>query len=288
MADVLPEAADDLDALAPETALATTVVIPVWGESYVSYLAGAVDSILSQDRRARVLLVDNAAGLAPVEREDVEVLRCPRRVSLGYARNAGLEAVSTPYVLFWDADDVMLPGTLARLEATLDRNSGAIAAVAGIVEAPGVPHPWPRPLSARLARRPRLLALAQAVTHMFPTTGAALMRTEVVREAGGFGDFGGPEDWVLGAAIAFRGRVEFDPHPGRLYRQHDASLRGLGIGFAVRIKAAAAVRRRLRTGPGVPRVVRAAAPALAPLQLLVIFVVGPVARAAAGLRGAVR
>ena len=286
MADVLPEAADELDAVAPGTALATTVVIPVWGEGYVSYLEGALDSILAQSRRVRILLVDNAAGLAPVEREGVEVVRCPRRLSLGFARNAGLEAVSTPYVLFWDADDVMLPGTLERLEATLDRNAGAVAAVAGIVEAPGVPHPWPRPVSARLARRPQLLALAQAITHMFPTTGAALMRTAVVREAGGFGDFGGAEDWVVGAAIAFQGRVAFDPHPGRLYRQHDASLRGMGIGRTVRVRAAAAVRQRLRTGPGVPRVVRAAAAWFAPFQLLVIFVVGPVARAVAWRRAA--
>ena len=45
----------------------------------------------------------------------VHTIHLPARVSVGAARNAAVEHTSTPYVLFLDADDRLLPGTLAFL-----------------------------------------------------------------------------------------------------------------------------------------------------------------------------
>lgn len=254
-----------------------TVVIPVW-DSYVDrFLADAVDSVLRQDLDARVLVIDNASRPPVGELPGVEVLRSPERLTVGGARNLGLSAVRSPAVLFWDADDEMLPGTLRRLEERLDATAGVVAAAAGILERPGVAHHWPRPVAEILARRPWAFALAHTLSSQFPTTGSVLLRTAAVLDAGGFADADGGDDWVLGASLAFRGRVVFDPRPGRIYRQHADSLSAAWT-LPDYVDHARHVRRRLRHDRAVPWLVRRGALALAPLQLLVVFVVGPLAR----------
>jgi glycosyltransferase involved in cell wall biosynthesis len=256
----------------------TTVVIPVWGADYVTrYLPEALDSIL-RDATLRIVVVDNEAERPVTARPHVEVLRAPRRLTAGGARNLGLSAVRTDTVMFWDADDLLVDGSVAKLRRILERRPRAVAAVAAILERPGVPHHWPRAISRRLARRPRLLALANALTSQFPTTGAALLRTAAVRDAGGFADATGGEDWALGAALAFRGSVVHDAHPGRIYRRHGDSVSAQLRVFPDHMRHARVVRRRLRGDPRVPALMRAATRALGPLQFLVIAVIGPLAR----------
>ena len=58
----------------------------------------------------------------------------------------------------------------------------------------------------RLARRRRLFAVIAQVFNPFTTTGPAVMRTEVVRDAGGFPeDIAFFEDWALSGSLAVRG-----------------------------------------------------------------------------------
>lgn len=262
-----------------------TVVIPIW-DSYIDrFLSDAVDTIRSQDLDARIVVVDNASSPPVGELLGVEVVCSSRRLTVGGARNLGLSAVQSPAVLFWDADDRMLPGTLRRLQERLDSNSDAVAAAATILEQPGVPHHWPRAIARLLARRPRAFALAHTLSSQFPTTGSVLLRTEAVRDAGGFADADGGDDWVLGVSLAFRGRVVFDRDPGRLYRQHEGSLSARWT-HSNRVDHAREVRSRLRHDRGIPWPVRRAACVLAPLQLIVIFVAGPLARRCSGSRGA--
>ena len=52
----------------------------------------------------------------------------PRRMTVGGARNTGLGHVTTPYVYFQDADDLMGPGTLRRLQAELEAHPEAVLA----------------------------------------------------------------------------------------------------------------------------------------------------------------
>jgi glycosyltransferase involved in cell wall biosynthesis len=252
--------------------------VPVWGEPYTgAYLEDALDSIAAQDGVGPIVVVDNCAGEPLPARQDVEIVRSPRRLTLGAARNLGLAAVRTPAVMFWDADDVMLPGTLRRLEQALGRDPAAVAVAAAILERPGVEHHWPRPASRALAARsPRAFALAHAVLSQFPTTGCVLLRTDAVRDAGGFPDAGAGSDWVLGAALGFRGRVAFDPRPGRLYRQHGASI-SASRGMRDRLASARDVRARLRSDARVPAAVRHAGLLIGAAQLIAIAA-GPLAR----------
>jgi glycosyltransferase involved in cell wall biosynthesis len=248
-----------------------SVVVPAWGAYARGPLDEALASLQGQDLPARIVVVDNASDPPVAPRPGVDVVRSPRRLTLGGARNRGLAEVRTPYVLFWDADDLMLPGTLARLRARLEDSPHLLAVAGAIVEGePPVPHRWPRRWAAGLARRPALFALTHCVWSIFPTTGCTLMRAAAVRDAGGFGDADSGDDWALGVSLAFRGRVALVPEPGRLYRRHRASIWQTHATARHQVRHAAAVRRRLRRDAGIPAWVGRLRPVIASAQLLAI------------------
>jgi hypothetical protein len=245
----------------------TTVVIPVWDRYAGPRMADAIASIRSQDRPVRLLVVDNASTAPLPPLPETELLRMPTRVSLGAARNAGLQHANTPYVMLWDADDLMEPGTVGFLEERMANEPWIVAFGAAIIEDPhGVRHRWPRPWIRHLIRRPRVFALVDCVWSMFPTTGATLMRTEVVRACGGYSDADSGEDWCLGAVLAFRGRFGWSERPGRHYLQHEGSLWDTYGSARHQLTHAAAVRRRLATDDAVPVWLRRTLPLLAVTQ----------------------
>jgi glycosyltransferase involved in cell wall biosynthesis len=256
-----------------------SVVIPAWGAYAGTPLQEAIASVREQDAPARIIVVDNASDEPLRSVGDAELVQAPERLTVGAARNLGLERVTTPYVLFWDADDVMLPGTLGFLIETISADDSLIAVAAAVVEESGSRHRWPPRWSAKLARRPALFAMAHSVWSLFPSTGATIMRTEALREAGGYAtEIVAAGDWVLGASLAFRGRVELHERPGRLYRRLGESLSQENRAPARQLAHAAAVRERLRTDPGIPGWARASTLALKVLHPTVLLLVAPIAR----------
>jgi glycosyltransferase involved in cell wall biosynthesis len=257
-----------------------TVVVPAWGDYAGKPLAEALDSLHNQDLRARILVVDNASEPALDEPAGAEIVRSAERLSVGAARNLGLEHVETPYVVFWDADDLMLPGTLRFLRDRIASAPGAVLVAASILEGdPPVPHRWPRRWTYPLTRARRAFALAHCVWSLLPTTGSTIMRTAAVRGSG-YADANSGEDWVLGVSLAFRGRILLEPRPGRLYRRHPASLWETQRSLRQLKRHARAVRLRLRSDPAVPRWTHVLLPIIAGLQLGAIFVVHPLAETA--------
>jgi hypothetical protein len=105
-----------------------------------------------------------------------------------------------------------------------------------------------------------------------------------VRQAGGYADAELGEDWVLAVSLAWRGRVEISERLGRYYRSTEGSLAGRRWTQAELREIARRVRLRLRGDPGVPRWARALLPAIALLQLAVIYVARPLYLAARRLR----
>lgn len=248
------------------SAPSTTVVIPVW-DRYVDRITEAVASIRAQDVPHRIVIVDNASSVPVPELEGVELVRCPRRLSLGRARDRGLAAVGTAYVVCFDADDVMLPGTLARLEAAITADPRLVAYGTAILEGPsGRTHRWPRRWIARLSRAERLFALLHSVWSLYATTGATVMRTDLAQQSGGFPDSDAGEDWVLGVSMAFRGRVGWSLQPGRIYRLHADSVTARGAGARELARRARTVRERIRVDPGIPGWARAAIAVIAAAQ----------------------
>ena len=166
----------------------TTVLIPVWND-YAQWLEQAVASLAQQDVEPRIVVVDNASEVALPELPGVSVVVTPRRLTLGAARNLGLAHVTTPFVLVWDADDTMLPGTLGFLQGAISSDPGLAAYGTAILEEPsGRRHRWPRRWVAALARFPVAFALLHCVWSVYPTTGATIMRAEPTRSAGGYSD----------------------------------------------------------------------------------------------------
>ena len=117
-----------------EPAPETTILIPVWGSYGGKTLVEAVESLRAQDVPARIVVVDNASDDPLPDLPGVDVVRAPARLTVGAARNLGLDQVRTPYVLFWDADDLMLPGTLAFLQDRLRTDPALVATAAAIME----------------------------------------------------------------------------------------------------------------------------------------------------------
>lgn len=242
----------------------TTVVIPVWDGYVAGLLSRALVSITAQEPAPRIVVVDNASMTPLPQLDAVEVVRTTGRLSLGAARNLGLEHVETPQVLFWDADDEMLPGTVAFLEQAIDSDPRLAAFAAAIVETPsGFRHRWPRPWISTLVRAPTLFALIDSVWSMYPSTGATIIRTRFAREAGGFAETESGEDWCLGVSLAFRGRIGWSERPGRLYTLDESSVWARHMTARHQLAHAREVRRRIQTDPGVPDWARAALPTIA-------------------------
>lgn len=249
--------------------MGVTIVIPAWGP-HVDYVPAAVDSLLAQDEPpARIVVVDNRSDVdVPPLPDEVEVVRTPERLPVGAARNFGLHQVTTDAVMFWDADDLMLPGSLARMTSVLRADPGVVAVTMDSLRwtpeaGASARWPWPRSIMYRLAPHPRAFALIAELYCPFTTTGPALMRTAAVRDAGGFAeDIAFFEDWALAASLTVRGRIVMLREDARLYRVHDESLTLGHLGRPGQGDWLRGMRRRSRRDPARPWWLKALLPAI--------------------------
>jgi Glycosyl transferase family 2 len=238
------------------------VVLPVWDTYVTDWLSSAVANLASQNHGVAIVVVDNASEVEVPSLPEATVVRSQRRLTRGAARDLGLTHVATEYVVMWDADDVMLPGTLSFLEEAMSSDPELAAFSTAVIEHPsGLRHRFPRRWIGKLLARRSLFALLHCMWSLYPTTGATIMRTELVRAAGGYGDVDSGEDWFLGVSLAFRGGFAWSERPGRVYRIHDKSnwaLHATDLGY--QLAHARAVRDRLRADGGIPRWVRLSLP----------------------------
>lgn len=259
-----------------------TVVIPAWG-SYVEALPEAVASARNGTCRPQLIVVDNASDPPITPPEGCKLVRSDERLSRGEARNLGLARVTTDYVAFLDADDLLMPGALVRLVKGLDQRPDAQMFVGGIVEGDGARHRAPRKLSRMLAHAPRVFAWANATWSLVPIQGCAVMRTAAVRACGGYADASSGEDWVLGASLAFSGRIAFDEQPVLIYRLRPDSPGGQhGIPAATLLENAERVRERLAADPATGAG-RAALGLLRAAQALAVLGFRPIVRRLRGV-----
>jgi len=264
---------------------AVTVVIPVW-DGYVRFLGEAVESVRRNAVDIPILVVDNASETPVPELEGCEVFRSPRRLSEGAARNLGLERVSTEFVIFLDVDDILLDcAILSMLERIAADPELSVAATSILDSETGERHRNPRRFVARLARWPRLFALADSVWSLLPIQGNAILRTDRVRDAGGYADTDLGEDWDLAASLAWRGPVAILERPGRYYRSAEGDTERRARSAEELRASARRVRDRVRRDPGVPRWARTLIPAIAPLQLAAIHLARPIYRRVRAVAG---
>lgn len=257
----MPRRAVDKPTRCNSTEPQLTVVIPVW-DQYVLTVRDAVESVLDQDAHAAVIVVDNASSeLLPALPPGVDIMRLPERLSAGAARNAGLSQVRTEFVLFLDADDIVLEGTLRLLLSRMTARPALSACACSVLAwnaATGQVRPldFPSGRTRLVARWPRGYHLYAAMANRMPTTGCVIMRTVTAVNAGGFTDSDFAEDWALNIGLAFRGPIEFLRSHGRLLRVHAKSLRARPRSRAEVARAFELVRRRVKGDPAAPVSVR--------------------------------
>jgi glycosyltransferase involved in cell wall biosynthesis len=257
----------------PGTLPQVAVVIAVW-DDYCQYLPASVASALSQEGvSVSVVVVDNASQVSlPALPSQAHVVHLPSRLSAGAARNAGLERVTSDEVLFLDADDCLLPGTLARLHRLLASCPGASCAFGRRLlwdPSSGREEPArsPRPEVPSLLRHERLFALSTLFLDSFQSSGCALARTSAVRAGGGFGDATLPEDWMLRSALAWQGRVLFDDEAlATRARVHEGSLWHRSHSRRDLRRMYATFRRHMRRGGRMPWLGQVALPLTVPVH----------------------
>jgi glycosyltransferase involved in cell wall biosynthesis len=196
-------------------------------------IARAVRSAVAE-RPASILIVDDRSEDATVQRALeaggalVTVHRLELHRTVGFARQAALDAVRTPFGVWLDADDELLPGRCARLLASLNEHAADVAFDAAQVVPGNGGDAAVASIPAFLHRPPGAVRLFERL--YVPAPGAFGFRTWSVRQIGYDAALHGAEDAdIVLRALAAGVRLSFVEAVG--YRLH-ASPRSLSRDLA--------------------------------------------------------
>ena len=211
-----------------------TVVIPT--RNRLGFLTDAIDSIRAQTlTNWQVVVVDDASDDGSTEKLEellghdarLHLVALSERSERSTARNAGLAKAKGQYVLFLDDDDRLLPTALERLAGALDAEPAASVAIGARRAFDPRGHvrraPHPRFRVRRKLTRELLLGW---VTEWVAVPGQCLIRTELLREAGGWNiSLVGPEDQELLLRLTSLHPAILVPPVVLEYRLHDNQWR---------------------------------------------------------------
>jgi hypothetical protein len=206
-----------------------TVLMPVYnGEPYVDE---AISSVLAQEfQHFEFIIVDDGSSDAtPQILQDwasrdrrITILRAPERRGIVCALNYGLENARGEYVVRQDADDICLPGRLARQIAVLDRQKDVILVSANyaIADSDG------RPLgTVHVANPPDVIHHLLLFGNVVGGHGQVMFRRDAVLRCGGYRkEFELAEDYDLWARLRHTGRIVIMPVIGMKHRMHRGRL----------------------------------------------------------------
>ncbi|NIJ14005.1 GT2 family glycosyltransferase [Saccharomonospora amisosensis] len=160
----------------------TTVVVVTWRGA--AHITDCLDALAAQRRPHVALVVDNASddGTAELLRRHPtrpKVLRLSRNTGFAGGIAAALSVVDTPFVAWLNDDAVPAPGWLAALEEAM---AADVAAVGSRLE---YGDGGLQSLGVRLTRHGYGADLTAPAEPFGFCGGAALLRTDVLRDAGG-------------------------------------------------------------------------------------------------------
>jgi glycosyltransferase involved in cell wall biosynthesis len=225
-------------------------VIPAYGPG--RFFETAVDSALAEQPAEVIAVEDGTEGVS--ERDGVRLIRLPH-VRRSRARNAGVEAATTPYVAFLDEDDLSLGGRLERQRTALEAAPAATMTYGRVVVVDGDLDPIPSWNDILPARFDELVARGSSFDAVAELGGplylsATMVRRDAFLATGGFDSaFDAHEDLDLYLRLARDGALVPTPgEPVTLYRVHgdntpsDALYRGT-LGVTAKHLAAGATGR---------------------------------------------
>jgi glycosyltransferase involved in cell wall biosynthesis len=192
------------------------------------FLGEAIDSVIGQDYRPLELIVvddgstDNTGEVLEryVARPEVRIVR-QANGGQTVAKNRGLQEASGDYVGFCDADNVWLPGKIARQLPLFDRD-GRVGVVYGeceLIDGAGasVPHHPMTRYEGRITR--------QLVLDNFVTFNTALVTRRAIDMAGGFNrKLRMAIDYDLWLRISTQFEFRFLPEPLAKYRVWEGQM----------------------------------------------------------------
>jgi glycosyltransferase involved in cell wall biosynthesis len=200
-----------------------SVVIPCYNQA--RYLPDAIRSVHQQTHRPiECIVVDDGStdGTSSIAAELGTLVVTQANSGVSAARNAGLAIARGDFIVFLDADDVLLPDTLARGAGALVAQPAAAAVVSRceVMAEDGTPLPV-----KHHAIEPSNLYRGWLSRNFVWTPGAAIFRRAALTELGGFcTDYGPAADYAIYLRLARDGRVSYLPGYSVRYRQHPTSM----------------------------------------------------------------
>ena len=202
-----------------------TVVIP--SHNYARYVGDAVQSVLAQTYApVEIIVVDDGSTDDTFQvlarfGDRIRVLRLPG-LGVAHARNAGLRAAMGEFVVFLDADDVLLPDALTAQVACLER----------CPDVDVVHGQWyscnQRTGVVRLVAKPEITgdALAYMALGNVGAIDAIMIRRRALDEVGGFDSaISYTADWEMWFRLALHGyRFGYVSQPVAVYRVHGSGM----------------------------------------------------------------
>jgi len=207
------------------------VAVVIAAYNAAAFIREAVQSVLAQSLEdIEVIVVDD--GSTDDTRQLLGMFADPRlrlihqqNSGVSAARNTGLAAARAPYVVFLDADDVLVQGALYRMVATLDRMPERVACFGHHVKIAEDGSELSSRTDLHRKKLPARDTLRDLIAKNFISTGTICIRTEAARTVRGFDPgltFG--EDWDFWCRLAVLS--DFAAMPDDvvlLYRQRSSS-----------------------------------------------------------------
>jgi len=188
-----------------------------------AYIAESIESVLAQTLTAFELIIsddgssDRTVEIArDYERRDPRIRVSVNERNLGQFENRRHAAslARGRYLKYHDSDDVMYPHCLAAMVEPLEAEPRAGFALSGSLHWPG--GPCPMLLTPKLAFEREFLG--SGLFHLGPA--AAMFRTDVFRDLGGFPLAGIPSDYVFWVTACSKVNVLLVPADLFFYRTH--------------------------------------------------------------------
>lgn len=198
--------------------------------NHVRYLPAALDGVRAQTYRDfEVIALDDGSADGSrewlAEQTDIRTIFNARNLGTYGALNVGLREARGEFVAVLNDDDVWLPGKLERQVALLDAHPDVALVHTGgyFIDGEGNQTEG-NPLGFRFPTFETGDLFEGLIYENKIIASAALARTAVLRELGGFNEaYFGSGDWEMWFRVAEKYPVGFVPEPLTLYRVHGAN-----------------------------------------------------------------
>lgn len=208
------------------TSIAVDIIVPAYNAAQT--IAETLDSAITQNGVAEIIVIDDGStddtlDIARQYEARVKVLTGPNQ-GVSAARNRGIAKASAPWIVFLDADDILMPDTIMRRIETASGDNADVVVTDWVDLSHETGALGPRKSIDWLALEgdPEVAT----ATHVWATTAALMYRRELIETIGGFrADLPIIQDARLLFDAAHRGArfVHLD-HIGALYRVMAGSL----------------------------------------------------------------